>query len=88
MNITIPVNVVLPVSDKLIRELIDADTINGKHGKHLIYISEEGGEGYSTSMWLGFYQSYGNYLTPAEETYSGIIIRYINRNDMEAILLS
>ena len=83
-NIVVEMNKVLPVSDKFIVDLLDADTVNNRV---FYYMEEEGGEGYSTDMWRGFYESYRGVLIPAEEVYGGIIIRPLGNDDVEAILL-
>lgn len=83
-NIKVPMNKVLPVSDKFITDLLEADTVNGRI---FYYMEEEGGEGYSTDMWRGFYDSYQAALLPAEEVYGGIILRLLGNDDVEAVLL-
>ena len=86
-NIIVEMNKVLPVSDKFIVDLLKADTVNNRI---FYYMEEEGGEGYSTDMWRGFYESYQSYpdaLPLAEEVYGGIIIRPLGSDDVEAVLL-
>ena len=84
-NIKVPMNVVLPVSDKFITDLLNADTVNGRI---FYYMEEEGEKGYSTDMWRGFYESYQGALLPAEDVYGGIIIRPLGNDDVEAVLLA
>ena len=84
-NIKVPMNKILPVSDKFIVDLLNADTVNDRI---FYYMEEEGGEGYSADMWRGFYESYQSALIPAEEVYGGIIIRPLGSDDVEAVLIA
>ena len=84
MNINIEMNKVLPVNDSLIVSLLKADTVNGRT---FYYMEEEGGEGYSTDMWSGYYESYREAMLPAEEVYGGIILRPLGDDGVEAVLL-
>ena len=83
-NIKVPMNVVLPVNNKFIVDLLNADTVNNRI---FYYMEEEGGEGYPTDMWGRYYESYLDALLPAEEVYGGIIIRPLGNDGVEAILL-
>ena len=77
-------NTVLPVSDEFIVDLLNADTVNNRI---FYYMEEEGGEGYSTDMWSGYYESYREAMLPAEEVYGGIILRPLGDDGVEAVLL-
>ena len=85
MDIKVPMDKVLPVSDKFIVDLLNADTVNGRI---FYYMEEDGEEGYSTDMWRGFYESYRDALLPAEDVYGGIIIRPLGNDDVEAVLIA
>lgn len=82
-NIVVEMNKVLPVNDKFIVDLLNADTINGRL---FYYMEEAGGEGYTTDMWGGYYDSYSSALLPAEEVYGGIILRPLGNDGIEAVL--
>lgn len=83
-NVNIPMNTVLPVTDEFIMDLLTADTVNGRI---FYYMEEEGGEGYSTDMWLDYFKSYGCVTKPAQDVYGGIIIRPLDKTGVEAVLL-
>lgn len=82
-NVVIPMNEVMPVTDELILKLVKADTVNGRVFR---YMSEEGGEGYSTDMWLDYYKHYADVVKPAKDVYGGILLRPMGDDDIEAIL--
>ena len=76
-------NKVLPVTDELILKLLEAETVNGRV---FHYMEEEGGEGYSTDMWLDYYKHYVDVVKPAKDVYGGIMLRPMGDDDIEAIL--
>nr|DAM59675.1 MAG TPA: hypothetical protein [Caudoviricetes sp.] len=82
-NVVIPMNEVMPVTDELILKLLKADTVNGRVFR---YMSEKGGEGYSTDMWLDYYRHYADVVKPAADVYSGILLRPMGDEDIEAVL--
>lgn len=83
-NVNVPMNVVLPVTDEFILNLLKADTVNNRI---FYYMSEEGGEGYSTDMWLDYYRHYADVVKPAADVYKGgIMLRPLGDDGIEAIL--
>lgn len=84
-NINIEMNVILPVTNDLIVSLLNADTVNNRI---FYYMEEEGGEGYTTDMWGGYYESNREAMLPAEEVYGGIVLRPLGDDGVEAILLA
>lgn len=82
-NVIVPMNKILPVTDDFIVSLLKADTVNGRV---FYYMSEEGGEGYSTDMWLDYYKHYADVVKPAAAWYSGIMLRPLEDNGIEAVL--
>lgn len=85
-NVTIPMNVVLPVTDELILKLLTAKTVNSRVFR---YMEEENGEGYTADMWLDYYKSYADVVNvkPAADVYSGIKLIPLGNEDIEAVLV-
>lgn len=84
-NITIPMEVLIPVSDGLIFDLLESDYVNG-----CIFwgIEEEDGDYYTADMWQDYYKSYGSVTKPAEEIYGGIILHRLDESGVYAVLLN
>lgn len=76
-NIDVPIGTVLPITDAFFMRLLTADHINGD--KVLIYVEEEGGEGYS---------EYSRVTKPCEDVYRGVLIQPLSGNMLEATLLA
>lgn len=85
-NIDVPIGTVLPITDAFFMRLLTANHINGD--KVLVYVEEEGREGYSTSMWLDYMRQYGRVARPCEEVYRGILIQPVSDDMLEATLLA
>lgn len=85
-NIDVPIGTVLPITDAFFMRLLTADHINGD--KTLLYIEEEGREGYSKNIWLDYMRQYGRVARPCEEVYRGILIQPVSDDMLEATLLA
>ena len=85
-NIDVPIGTVLPITDAFFMRLLTADHINGD--KVLIYVEEEGGEGYSVDMWIDYMRQYSRVTKPCEDVYRGVLIQPLSGNMLEATLLA
>lgn len=85
-NIDVPIGTVLPITDAFFMRLLTADHINGD--KTLLYIEEEGREGYSKNIWLDYMRQYGRVTSPFEKVYRGVLIQPVSDDMLEATLLA